>query len=445
MKTITRRVPLAVLGAGLIVALTILGLWLSGHYYQAARAQGPVIVGYDMNTAGNSCLGDGVTDCTLGAINPCIEVAAGATFHIDVFLEGLPNVDPDESILGFGYTIEWGPSDFLDINSQTHTSTTVNLAAQELPFVPIDLSDTVPDADSPHNVNFADFGAAEYNPPYTHGTLGRYNVTVPAATAAGLYGLTLTGVTLGRDVPPGGDLCVDYVCQIWDASALPQAYGQIAVTPEACPGPRADVAITDQAFVTPPTDIIVGVDADVTLRKTLHNNGPAGPVSVDVNTGVTPPANCTALLHSQTPPNPVSLELDAGADITVDEVWTINCGVEGPGVIFPFTNEITIADPPNATDPDETNNSASTDLPVNVAQFLGSVDCNAQWNSVDALFVLQYALRLKAESNQCPLVGNTMYLPAADVDDDGNVDVIDALFILQCAAGLTGNVLCPGT
>ena len=130
MKATTRGLLLAVVGTGLLAVLAVVGIWVAGGFDGFARAQGPVIVGFDMDPTGNSCPGDGVSDCSLGAIDPCIEVdvaANPATFSIDVFLEGLPAAD---SILGFEYGIEWGPPDFLDMNTQTHNSKPVNLVAQ---------------------------------------------------------------------------------------------------------------------------------------------------------------------------------------------------------------------------------------------------------------------------------------------------------------------------
>jgi len=273
------------------------------------------VVGFDMDPSGNSCPGDG-TNCTLGTIDPCIEVADGASFSIDIFLEGLPAAD---SILGIGYGIEWGPPDFLDINSpQTHNSKTVNLLAQG--GSPLDLSEVVPDTTSPHSVTVADFGAAEYNPPYTHGTLGRYQVTVPTGTAAGTYPLTLSGVSLGRDVPPAGDLCVDYGCTIWDGSFTPQ-YGLIAVN-QSCP---------------------------------------VAPTPTPAPTATPSPTATPTATPAPTPP-PGVISLPVSVDTVLDEPFTIHCSTPSTHT-FSFDNTIAITSP-HVTDPNPDNNSASTDLTV---------------------------------------------------------------------------------
>jgi hypothetical protein len=232
MKAKTRGLPIFVLGAGLLAGLAVLAPWVGGGFDEPARAQGPVTVGFDMDPTGNSCPGDGLTNCTLGTIDTCKQVdvsVSPAALPIDVFLEALP---PADSILGFGYTIDWGPPDFLDINTQTNTSPTVNLLAQQGGFF-FDASDVVPDTTPPHRALVVDYGPAEYNPPYTHGALGRCEVTVPMGTPTGLYGLTLGDLALARDVPPNGYLCVDYGCTVLDANSTPQ-YGLIAVN-RTCP------------------------------------------------------------------------------------------------------------------------------------------------------------------------------------------------------------------
>jgi hypothetical protein len=59
----------------------------------SATATG-MVIGFDMNTAGNSCPGTGTADCTLGTIDSCVSVSPGSSFVFDVFLEGLPAAPP---------------------------------------------------------------------------------------------------------------------------------------------------------------------------------------------------------------------------------------------------------------------------------------------------------------------------------------------------------------
>jgi hypothetical protein len=77
----------------------------------------------------------------------------------------------------------------------------------------------------------------------------------------------------------------------------------------------------------------------------------------------------------------------------------------------------------------------------------GDVNCSGgpfpgNLQAEDALFILQYVVGLKTESNQCPPPTDHLYLLAADVNGDTLVDVIDALFVLQCVVDIP-NVLCP--
>jgi hypothetical protein len=72
----------------------------------------------------------------------------------------------------------------------------------------------------------------------------------------------------------------------------------------------------------------------------------------------------------------------------------------------------------------------------------GDVDCDNDVDVVDALFVLQSVVGTRTEATVCPPPVGTLYLPPGDVDDDTDVDAVDALFILRCVAGYV-TVLCP--
>jgi len=248
----------------LAACLVLLAVWLAGGTEEGAEAHSaPVIVGFDMNITGNSCpynCTDGGSlprcttcptypncDCSLGSIDPCVETTAGATITFDVYLEGLPSGD---SILGMSYAIDtWSGT----MTSRTHGNGSINLIAQ-LGSSTFDVSDLPPDASPPYLVDVTDQGYAEYSPLFTHGVLGRYDLTL-TGVAPGLYGLTLTSVTLDRDVRPGGDLCVDYGCTILDANYAPE-YGLIAVD-TTCPG-EATLPPAPTPMPTPPTPTPMG-------------------------------------------------------------------------------------------------------------------------------------------------------------------------------------------
>jgi hypothetical protein len=129
---------------------------------------------------------------------------------------------------------------------------------------------------------------------------------------------------------------------------------------------EADVKIASQSFVTPPTQIDASANTDVTLRKTLHNNGPFGPVNVSITPSAVAPAGCTA---TPNPTNPTAASLAVSADVVVDEVWTLHCTAPSTHN-FSFNNAIAVTDP-HVTDPTPANNSASTPLSVDI---IGSAD-----------------------------------------------------------------------
>ncbi len=75
----------------------------------------------------------------------------------------------------------------------------------------------------------------------------------------------------------------------------------------------------------------------------------------------------------------------------------------------------------------------------------GDVNCDDVVNIIDALFILQYEVGLRAANSGCPLPPpppDTLNVAVCDVNDDGICNVVDALFILQCEVGIP-NTFCP--
>jgi hypothetical protein len=116
----------------------------------------------------------------------------------------------------------------------------------------------------------------------------------------------------------------------------------------------ADVGIDGQGILSPPSSIPVNQNVNLTLRKTLHNNGPNGPATVNISTQLTGPGDCTA-----TPPSLPSPSLPVSVNVTVDEVWTVRCS-QASTHTFTFNNSIAVG--AGCTDPVPGNNSASTQL-----------------------------------------------------------------------------------
>ena len=103
----------------------------------------------------------------------------------------------------------------------------------------------------------------------------------------------------------------------------------------------ADVKITNQVVIDQPDPkpplayptIIVQEDNDVSIRKTLHNNGPESTVDTDITKNVSLAyygsgdyGQCTV-----TPPSPVTdqVTLDESVSVDHDETFTINCDQGG--------------------------------------------------------------------------------------------------------------------
>ncbi len=205
---------------------------------------------------------------------------------------------------------------------------------------------------------------------------------------------------------------------------------------------QADVRISGQQLVSPPAEIPVSEAVEVTLRKTLHNTGGYGPIDVSITTNASAPPDCTA---TPDPANPTSVNLPDSTEVVVDEVWSIHCDQPSEHT-FSFDNSIAITTL-HVEDPLPLNNTASTELvvTVTVTRPCGDVNCDGEVDAVDALFIAQYVVALKLPSDQCPPPEGHIYLPAGDVDCDGDVDAVDALFVLQHVVDLRPDLcVCPG-
>jgi hypothetical protein len=287
--------------AAIAVALAILAVWQFGQTSQTTQAQGPVEIGFDMNVTGNSCPGSGNAggiDCTLGTIDTCVQANPGDTITFDTYVEDIPN---GESVLGFGYHIgEKHGNPVGTIVAKTEQTSGINLTSDDAASSPLDLGDSPPAPVPCYTANMGDLGAAEWNPPFTHGTLGRYEMTVGGA---GLYGMIFddpSGLGLPLIANDGADnLCDLYGCDIKDAYV---GYGLVAVAPSVCPQAAdlkkeaLDVAGIDldgdtaiDVSYTPGMPLDVSQTVWVDLLEVLHNNGPEPIVPAWSDTECTPP------------------------------------------------------------------------------------------------------------------------------------------------------------
>jgi type VI secretion system secreted protein Hcp len=94
--------------------------------------------------------------------------------------------------------------------------------------------------------------------------------------------------------------------------------------------------------------------------------------------------------------------------------------------------------PTNTPGPTNTPTPTATATPTPAGR-QGDVNCDGVVNVVDALFILQYEVGLRVDGGGCPLPPPPHELLDAaggDVNKDGLTNVVDALFILQCEVGV---------
>lgn len=122
---------------------------------------------------------------------------------------------------------------------------------------------------------------------------------------------------------------------------------------------EADLGIVEFEGQDPPTELLVGQEREVVLRKVVTSEGPSSPMDAEVE--------ATAVASSGGHVRPASITndvpaLEDGEERTVRERFTIGC--EEPGIqSFTFANEISPEDSAD-TDPQSGNNLAETGFEV---------------------------------------------------------------------------------
>jgi len=180
----------------------------------------------------------------------------------------------------------------------------------------------------------------------------------------------------------------------------------------------ADLKIVGQEFIDPPDKMKVWQEIDVTLRKTLHNNGPYGPLVAGIATTPIMPPDCTATAKNV----PSSVTLPVSTDVVVDEVWTIRCIVAGNRV---FRLNDSVVPPAHVEDTDPGNNSASSAFAAIVAQVRcppWDRDCDGYYN--------YYEMTLGSDPDDPGSTPENIAIPATcqdglDNDKDGLTDGAD--------------------
>jgi hypothetical protein len=195
-----KTVALAIVGAGLIVALATLPLGPPGGG-ATAHAQGPITLAVDMNPAGNSCPNDGVNDCAVGPIDQCVSVpnAAGRTFEVDVVVQKLWNgLSAWSFALEFPDTLSGAKLTMTDqVEGVAGNSPLVNLILQSPGSNPTSFSEGAQDGVSPHVAGVADWLGPESKPPFTQGVLSRLTFQVGADASTGFYAFYFEPGTYG--------------------------------------------------------------------------------------------------------------------------------------------------------------------------------------------------------------------------------------------------------
>jgi hypothetical protein len=266
---------ISVLGLILLVALAMsMGMWSHGSRGAGAQDEPPpVTLAIDMDPTGNTCPGDGMTDCTTGSIEQCrsLPFAEGTTFEIDTIVQQLTN--------GFGgYNYDFSFPDTtsgaaLTMMAQVEGDATLNLIMQSPGSQLLSLSDPVPNATSPHNHAVTDLssGNGETTPPWTQGVLVRYTFQIGAGAAPGVYGFTFANVSLidyigteypektildYNSMPQSGVLALGVPCPPL-ATLTPTPTVTPTVTPTATPTPSTSVTPTPTGTPTPGTVSLV--------------------------------------------------------------------------------------------------------------------------------------------------------------------------------------------
>jgi len=345
---------------GLLIAGVAALCLLAGGANQGAQAQGHN--GLDPNVVGIDAVPDASnTKTTLGTIDRCVQVGGvGSTFNIDVFLDDVPCIDnvpkgscdhaTRHNLGGFEYRLNYDNTK-LKVNTTAHNYLMNQTGAISDNGDCSAMGSPCPDTDGSLFTSVVGLGGeASAEPRGSLGVLSRLQMEVVGGSGTPVY-LTLTNLKFAG-YEPGATPWWGEIDEVWDAT--------IAIN-TACPTP-ADVEIVSQSMLVdlPPT-INVNTAHDVTLHKTIRNNGPTDPVDVDITTDVTAPGDCTV---TPDPSNPTSWIGLTGAPVDIDEVYTISCS-QASAHSFTFDNEIDLTTP-DTFDPSPANNTASTQTDTDV-------------------------------------------------------------------------------
>lgn len=140
-----------------------------------------------------------------------------------------------------------------------------------------------------------------------------------------------------------------------------------------------DLEIVSMTAVNPPTELLIGEPVEITLKKVITNNGPLGIMDIRLN------ATATATPGSTISPPQLEIdepELIIDEEREVEEIFTFECQSYSSHPIT-FNNEIFPSNPV-FVDPDETNNVAELEVPMEcVLPVTINIDPHSDPNSVN--------------------------------------------------------------
>jgi hypothetical protein len=398
----------------------------------------------DLNTTGNSAT-------ALGARQSCQRINENNTLDADetstdtlTFDVTATNIPVTNRMIGFSYQLSYEES-ALTIQSGDDGFLLEATPGSSL----FGGNDLTPDTNNDDSFTGSALDTSDYSsvlPEAGSGVLQRHTISSDSGAVAGQYPIALDPPSAAvhiNSIPTAfaansvnnGTIAIDQVCG--GSPSTPTPSPTVAPSPTASPtaAPTASPSPTPVPTGSPTASAtaspISSPTATPTSQPTVAPTGtPGGPTPTPTQTpGPTDTPSPTGTGSSPTPtptPTPEPTPLPTG-------VTPAPTGTATP-VPTPLPSGVTPAPTPTATPaPSSTPTASDTPGPSDspVGKPKGSVDCDQDVDSIDALHVLRFVGAL----------GQAACIAEADVDCDGDRDVADALKILRFVAGL--NVVLP--
>jgi len=261
------------------------------------------------------------TPSTLGTVEQCARIEDDTilnfdedlvdTIDLDIVAIGIP---PANAMTGYTYTLNYDPTRFRVIYQAA------KLGHVQPSSAGASTVDPLPDTDGSFHVSFFDTG-----PPGSEESGSGVLDSLGIDTGPGVQSSTLAPVVLSSAAH------VDTNGNAW----APDALGNATIAYDTFCPTLADAKMVSQAILFPAV-IAGGIDATMTLNRTVHNNGPTNPDVIYVNATFTLPAGCAVNGQSGTPMVSDSLALVQVSIATSHQrAVAVNCTA-------PSSNQITV-------------------------------------------------------------------------------------------------------